>query len=614
MILLTYFGGLVVQEGSQEKQQSGGGSWIASLLASWVASGLASWAAYVALVLPAFLFIASDYLRRRGDLSSLVAQRLFINGLVCQDQVPYIDFIDLSQPIIYELFKFPPFLHGLLLSFGLACRLEEVVKSLFLVLTLLSSLASFCFARYALKRLAERTTGGESALLSGGEAGSNSQPLALAREIEIAALPFALAPVLLAYMARFQIGEVQYLMGLAAIPWLLMRYLAYRGIEFSVWLSLLCGAVMGVAFSLEYPYVLVPLVLELFMATSFWQFKPILSYNLLGFALSAMVVFLRLRKWPEAMQKAYFEWIIPLRQLQFGELDEMIQGQGSSPDLSYVFYFFVAVCVLYIFIDRRLPILRPAVATGVIGLFFFILEKQGFTRDIVLAMSGLILAALLSLAYISRSFSKAESSFRRFVTVGLSAAVVLYAGYFAFSIEHDYSEGINPHPKEKSALPDVNLFVQQHSQWQHPVAMFCDYPDSTFPLLLNLERSSGTMLVNSRPVRLLMKLERLCVLDERWKRLKNLIVGNLEAEFSSARADLVLVHGCYLKEFMEANGLLKLLQENYSEGGFCLFQSDNRQPREFLGYYFGFDSFLRRNTSLQAPPPRQSRTGGLEGG
>ncbi|MBN8660327.1 MAG: hypothetical protein J0M35_08205 [Candidatus Obscuribacter phosphatis] len=598
-----------MQEGSQEKQQSGGGSW------------LASWLAYGALVLPAYLFIAYDYLHRRGDLSSLVAQRLYINGLVCQDQVPYIDFIDLSQPIVYELFKFPPLLHGLLLSFGLACRLEEVVKSLFLFLTLLSSLAAFFLARHALKRLAERPEStksepieSETIAVPSEAAGASQQSLPLAFEIELAALPFALAPVLLGYMARFQIGEVQYLMGLAAIPWLLMRYLAYRGIEFSVWLSLSLGAVVGLAFSLEYPYILVPLVLELFLVASFWQFKPVLSYNLLGYALSAMVVFLRLRKWPEAMQKAYFEWIIPLRQLQFGELDEMIQGQGSSPDLSYVFYFFVAVCILYIFIDRRLPVLRPAIATGVVGLFFFILEKQGFTRDIVLAMSGLILSALLCLAYVSRSLSKAESACRRFVTVGLSAAVVLYAGYFAVSIEHDYSEGINPHPKEKSQLPDVNLFVQQHSQWQHPVAMFCDYPDSTFPLLLNLERSSGTMLVNSRPIRLLMKLERLCLLDERWKRLKNLIVGNLEAEFSSSRADLVLVHGCYLKEFMEANGLLKLLRENYSEGGFCLFQSDNRQPREFLGYYFGFDSFMRRNASLLAPPPRPRRTGGLEGG
>ncbi len=86
------------------------------------------------------------------------------------------------------------------------------------------------------------------------------------------------------------------------------------------------------------------------------------------------------------------------------------------------------------------------------------------------------------------------------------------------------------------------------------------------------------------------------MLSGHWKELNDTILRNLEAEFSSSRADLVLVSGCYMQDYVRQNKLLDLLRENYDQGSPCIFLSDNRQPREFIGFYYGYDTWLRRKS------------------
>lgn len=548
--------------------------------------------AFLVVTLPAFLLIGRDYLTRRGDLSPLVAMHLVTNQLVTSEQVPYVDFLDLAQPIIYELYRLPALLNEGLGFCGMPMRLEEVVKLIVLVLTALSSVACFLILGLARKSLQAR---------AGAEQSDKEEEESLTDALGLAQVAFPLAPVLLTYMGRFQLGEVQFLMALAFIPWIAIRYLAYRGWQLPTFVGLFLGSVTGLAFSLEFPYLLAPLALEVVLSASMKKLKPVFCMDNLGLVLAALVVALRLYKWPEAMQAAYWNWIMPLRMLQFGELDEMIHGLGTSPDLFYVFYGFIAVFILFVLAGKRNAMYVPVIAGSVIGISFFLLEKQGFTRDILLAMASILLGLALFLCDFIQRFC------RRFVTVeGLRKRVSLlllalpicaYSAFYLVRIEADYSEGINPNPKVKSpGHGDINLYVQAHSQWRHPVAILCDYPDSTYPLLFNLERTPGTYLINGRPIRHLMRLEELNMLSGHWKELNDTILRNLEAEFSSSRADLVLVSGCYMQDYVRQNKLLDLLRENYDQGSPCIFLSDNRQPREFIGFYYGYDTWLRRKS------------------
>lgn len=546
--------------------------------------------AFLLLTLPVFLFIGRDYLTRRGDISTTVAMHLVTNQLVTTEQIPYVDFLDLAQPIIYEIYKFPALLNELLGFLGMPMRLEEVVKAIVLLLTALSSCACFFIIGSARNSLKARLAA---------ESGEKAELEDLTEALSLAQVAFPLAPVLLAYMGRFQLGEVQFLMALALFPWIAIRYLAYRGWHLPTFAALSAGAVIGFVFSLEFPYLLAPLALELVLAASMRKLKPVFCMDNLGLFLAAAVVALRLYKWPEAMQAAYWNWIMPLRMMQFGELDEMIHGLGSSPDLFYVFYGFIAVFILFVLAGRRNAIYVPVIAGSVIGISFYLLEKQGFTRDILLAMGCILLALTLFLCdfiqLFCERFVRAQALRKRIFLSLLALPVCAYSAFYLVRIEADYSEGINPNPKVKSpGLGDVNLFVQTHSQWHHPVAILCDYPDSSYPLLFNLERTPGTYLINGRPIRHLMRLDKLNMLSGHWKELNDIIVRNLEAEFSSSRADLVLVSGCYLREYVRQNKLDELLREYYDQGKPCIFLSDNRQPREYIGFYYGFDTWLRR--------------------
>lgn len=527
---------------------------------------------YLIVALPSFILIAYDYLVRRGDLATLVALRLTACQLIAAGETPYLDFLDLSQPVVYEVFALPAKLQAGLLQMGLAIRLEELTKGILLALLLWSSLSIFYILQTGLKHTQEKDP---------------------AANIDLGqiVLPLSITPILLTYFARFQIGEVQWLISLALLPWLAMRYVSYRGKKFHPLPALICGAMAGLACSLEFPYFLAPICLELILVGMHKQIKGVLSFENLGLLLSLMVVFMRVSQLPVPVQNAYHDWIMPLRYRQFESLDEMIMGLGTSPELSYVFYLFAAAFALYVFLGERIKALFLGTTLAIIGLGFFILEKQGFTRDIVLAMAGVLFVLSTCLYFFLTNFAKGRAQVALF-----SVFVFVYSLVYWRSIERDFSDAISPTPKNVTAgVVDINMFMQNRTNWHSPVAIFCDQPDPAFPLLFNLERSPGTYVLNGRPLRILLKLKRLSLLGAHLKELQDHINSNLKSEFSSKRADFIFLHGAYMQEYLQENGLMDLLNNNYDKDQFVMFLSDNKQPREFLGYYFSFETYRRRD-------------------
>jgi len=110
-------------------------------------------AIYLVLALPILFLFGHDVISRRGDLACLVALRLTCVQLINSEQIPYIDFFDWSQPVVYELFQLPFALQSLLAKLNLGTRLEAVTEAILLLLTALSSLVTFTIFMYGRKRL-----------------------------------------------------------------------------------------------------------------------------------------------------------------------------------------------------------------------------------------------------------------------------------------------------------------------------------------------------------------------------------------------------------------------------------------------------------------------------
>lgn len=539
-------------------------------------------AIYLVLTLPVLFLFVHDVTSRRGDLACLVALRLTCVQLINNEQIPYMDFFDWSQPVVYDLFQIPFALQALLIKLGMGTRLEDVTEAILLLLMALSSFATFSIFMYGRKRLQMLDL-------------QDPVHKELLEQVELAVLPFALTPLLLSYFARFQFGETQYLMALALVPWIALRWLAHQSISLpKVW-ALLAGAVCGLAVSLEVPYAYTLLAIELLLVSIYRRYQALFSYENLGALLAVVVVWMRINQCPDAMQNAYWNWILPLRWLQFQDLDEMIQGPGAAPELAYVFYLFVLAVFASVVLGQKLKIMTLSSGLAVIGMGFFLLEKQGYTRDIILAFAGIILTLALAIAAGGQLALRSLSGKGNAIVLGqclLALSTVVFCGYYLHQIELDYAEGINPHPRQVPlGTTDINLFVQENSKWGEPVSIICDYPDPAFPLLFNLERPPGSYLLFARPLRLLMRLQDRGLKTGHWQEFDEHIVNTLRAEFTSGRADLVLLHGAYVRDYMHARGLDKDLSDHYSEGGLATFLSDNRQPREFLGYYFSFTAW-----------------------
>lgn len=539
-------------------------------------------AIYLVLTLPILVLFVHDVISRRGDLACLVALRLTCVQLINSEQIPYIDFFDWSQPVVYELFQLPFVLQSLLAKLSIGTRLEDATEAILLLLMAISSLVTFTIFMYGRKRLLNAAV-------------QEPDQKELLAQVEHAALPFALTPLLLSYFARFQFGESQYLIALALVPWIAMRWLAYQSISLPTVWALIAGAVCGLTLSLEVPYAFALVAIEVLLFSLFRRIKAVFSYECLGALLATSVVWLRISQSPDVMQNAYWNWILPLRWLQFQDLDEMIQGPGAAPELAYIFYLFVLAVFVSVVLGQKLKTVTLSSGLAIIGMGFFLLEKQGYTRDIIIAAAGILLTLSLAVAACGQAVSRFFYGKVSALILGqclLAISATLFCGYYLRQIELDYAEGINPHPRQVPlGTTDINLFVQENSKWGQPVSIICDYPDPAYPLLFNLERTPGSYLLFARPLRLLMRLQDRGLKTGHWKDFDEHIVNTLKAEFTSGRSDLVLLHGAYVSDYMHSRGLDRYLSDRYTEGGAATFLSDNRQPREFLGYYFSFTAW-----------------------
>ncbi|MBK9201454.1 MAG: hypothetical protein IPL73_03220 [Candidatus Obscuribacter sp.] len=350
-------------------------------------------AIYLVLAVPILFLFVHDVISRRGDLACLVALRLTCVQLINSEQIPYIDFFDWSQPVVYELFQLPFALQSLLAKLNLGTRLEDVTEAILLLLTALSSLVTFTIFMYGRKRLQKA-----------GLQETDSKDLLA--QVEQAALPFALTPLLLSYFARFQFGESQYLMVLALVPWIAMRWLAYQSISLPTVWALITGVICGLTLSLEVPYAITLVAIEVLLVSVFRRLKAVFSYECLGALLATLVIWMRINQSPDAMQSAYWHWILPLRWLQFQDLDEMIQGPGAAPELAYIFYLFVLAVFVSVVLGQKFKTVTLSSGLAIIGMGFFLLEKQGYTRDIIIAAAGILLTLSLAIAACGQAASR----------------------------------------------------------------------------------------------------------------------------------------------------------------------------------------------------------------
>jgi hypothetical protein len=179
--------------------------------------------------------------------------------------------------------------------------------------------------------------------------------------------------------------------------------------------------------------------------------------------------------------------------------------------------------------------------------------------------------------------------------VALTVVVLVAVPVLLRRSDRAYGEGINPHPREiLKGTEDINIAVGKNSHWKDPVTVMCDFPDPSYPLLFNLERPNDSYFITGRPVRLLSYLKKIDGLAGNFRELYEHSLNVIRDRIDRRSAALFYVHGSYQIDYLADAGLMQTLEQNYDRVDDVSYYSDNVEPREYLGYYYAFDQFVRR--------------------
>jgi hypothetical protein len=513
--------------------------------------------------------------------------RICAVGLMMADFKPYIDFWDWTLPTVYDFFKMPCVFRLWLEKCGLFLPLNNFISVFIWLLTLLSVLCTaLIFKKASAKQQLDQ--GAQSGLSAG--------------ELKLIAVPFVTSIALASLIVRFDFGDLQHLMALAIFPWLLLRWLSCRGVYLGHWISLIVGAVAGVAACFDVPFILVFVALELYFVLQERSLKVLMRPEILGFVLAVCVCLVRMSQIQEPASTAFWKWTMGLRMLNYEIFDEALFAAAASPDRRDVCYTIALTLVLAFIFKKKSTIIFPLIILLVCGFGIFILEGQGYSHDLVLcifsctAILSILIIALFS-DFATRMFSiKERISFAR-VRYPLILAVALAATLaFGFSLERDRDRLKDYQADQaKGGMEDTLTAIDKHSNWKDRVLVLSDMPGSAYPALLILDRAPGGYMLWARPLRLFEWIKQNRILDGPMKDFYQYTYSKLHSDLCSKDLKLVLVHNYYCRDIMDKEKMMVLfLQNGYITFPDCIsYSRGNWQPREFSGLNWSFNIFQR---------------------
>ena len=536
-------------------------------------------------------------------ISGGLAMRIVAAGLLAKGELPYVDFWDWSQPIVFELLKWLTLLCTSLASLGVAVIPASFIPLCIFALILGSLLLLAAVAGQALNSI-------DSA-----ESREQIQDFALASGFSLA---------LTALIARFDFGELQYVLMLAMAPWLYSRWLAHSfahlqttAVEIkrsaklaSRLLALLTGCCAGVVACFDLPYVFVFIIVELALVLQSQRWRSLISLQWLTFVSIIALDFVYLAALPEPVHTAFWQWTMPLKWLNYSIIDPEIVAPLSSPNRVDIVYCLVMAGIIAFSLSKKYSCFAPLTALMLSGLGLYMLEGQGFSHDFTLAIfavtSVLVSAVLIAVRQTSNWLTRrrAEASLPArlpsplLVQSIIAVLAVATATIVWQSIEHDRSklQDYLSANITKGNLP-LDIALERTSKVNDSVTLLSPYIEPAYPLLLFSGRKPGGYLLWSRPLWIFKWISDNSSFTGPMKDFQAHTWSNIESEIAQHRTDLFIASDDKVLNTFDREKFFRALRKGYLEvdttGDY--FSLGNHQPHEFCGSNPQFRFFVKRS-------------------
>lgn len=406
------------------------------------------------------------------------------------------------------------------------------------------------------------------------------------------------APLLLSFSltlltTRFDFGDLQALLLVGILPWLIVRVNSAQGMQTPRLLSLLSGLLAGVAACLEAWYVLFFVLLEFLLQLLERRPRSIVSVENGSFLIAVLAYLGFLLQLPAVQYDMFWRATMPLRFMQCSTGNTEIYGPNSSPHRLDVLCS-AALAIVFPFLSRSqhtLPVLCGVL--GLLGLVDFIWQNDGLSHGLILTIFGTI---SLVLVYGFNFFSEVIEKTKGFNWPAQSNSILLamlsVLGSLlcvqAMQADRQALDSVAMAAKEKN-LATVEESIEKYSTSGQRVAVISDFPQAAYPMLLTYDRLPAFYTLNFSPFRLLADSSNHLAGDRYLSAFYQRISADAVSVFSAGEASTVVIGKNFENYLTKAPALAAALNQNYKQRRNCAYLSaDNRQPHEFVGLNWEF--------------------------
>lgn len=520
-----------------------------------------------------------DFLFNTKDIAPEVALYLKCVQLIEQGQKPYIDFFDSSPPILFVLFSLPLKLSHLT---GLA------VANAFGICAGILAMCSTAFAAFVLRKGI-----------------SECADVDVKRQIAEAYAPLLIGFAVFNFWIGFEWGQTQHLFSLLYFPFLLIRWLRWRGTACHPGVCFVSGVLASVGLCLDLTnFWIVVLGVEACFFLENRQLKPFYAPEVAGAVATFICSNVYIMSLSQDVQEAYLEWIKPFSTgfKSMIAFDKATFGVDSAPDRRDIIYVLSVAVSLSLAMAYRNSILMPLATVALAGFGLYILEGEGFSFQFIIGQFGTVLAATVEASYLLRFLSKFQKTDAK-KQLALSCSFMVVAGgilagacwYRMHSLRAEMSKTIIEQRMKSPHISDVETVIENETKPGDPVLVLSDSARPGFPALLFHDRKPGGYLLWGRPVRVLG-----------WCSIKGMCQGSYEKYYNHVYHEkvpneimnhypaLVLVDKAGVFRELTPLGTIRLLDEHYDKIEDTHYYTNGKEPREVSGRNWDFLTYRRK--------------------
>ncbi len=514
-------------------------------------------------------------------------------SLLAKGELPYYDFWDWSQPIVFELLKYP-----YMLCTTLQTMQVPVTHTVFIPLVIFCLIIGSVFLTAAVCNQAIGAAESHSAIDSDNLNEPNNY-----RNFVVSCL---LGLVLTTLITRFDFGDLQFIFLLTIVPWFALRWFAHKQIKVQPLLAALVGILAAIGACLDLPYIFVFLILELILTLQSGRWRCLLSSEWLAFMLTISSNLLFLSQLPEPVHTAFWQWTMPLKWLNYSIFDSMIYASQASPNRADVIYGMVATGIISFMLGKKYSIYIALPSLMFSGFALYLLEGQGSSHDLILTIfaitatfvSVILLASekllkILALRGEKNTNTKLQLSYQSMVLVLtlVSTAAIWQA------LEHDRAQLQNCISVNCSkGKEQLESLLEQTSKVGDSVTVISQNVEPAYPLLFLSGRKPGSYLLWHRPLWLFAWLKGHSQLTGPMRDFYDHTYANIRSELEQNQTKVLVLSNPEPFDNIEQEQYLTAIKQNFGELGKdgYFFSYENHQPREYTGYNFAYRFLVRK--------------------